>query len=402
MWRWWVVVGLALLRGAWVAVAGSPVVSNDSSRYWNPIDPLSVFRVDVGLGPGQLVQLVFLALPPMVAIVVQAVVAGLLWGWAALVVAAGRPGLFWAGVVWSLSPWWLAWDARVLTEALMLAGLALFSAGLARLVSGGGSWVPLLAGLAAALLARPLVVVLVAPLMLIGWLCVRRARPLPTLLVGLLVAAAIAQTVVWTSSVAEHDNLPGPQSVTRIQAQDRFAVRMDVPGYLELARQQGLPACADRVVAMDANTAVTELRNADGWCPGLARWLEGGGLPWWRELAFNPLRTARHVLDWHWPLEQPPDLIAGDLRLAPLGGGLLPTTVVMWLLIAVAAVRLLWPGQRWWPRFAMAAVCAGFVLATVMADGLEYWRHTLPAFTVLPWLAAGVRLHETTGSGPKG
>ena len=60
----------------------------------------------------------------------------------------------------------------------------------------------LLAGLAAALLARPLVVVLVAPLMLIGWLCVRRARPLPTLLVGLLVAAAIAQTVVWTSSVA--------------------------------------------------------------------------------------------------------------------------------------------------------------------------------------------------------
>ena len=56
VWRWWVVVGLALLRGAWVAVAGSPVVSNDSSRYWNPIDPLSVFRVDVGLGPGQLVQ----------------------------------------------------------------------------------------------------------------------------------------------------------------------------------------------------------------------------------------------------------------------------------------------------------------------------------------------------------
>lgn len=80
VWRWWVVVAVAAVRAVWVLLASEPVISNDSMRYWNPEDPWMVFRLDLAQGPGQLVQVLYLILPPTVAIAVQALAAGLLWG----------------------------------------------------------------------------------------------------------------------------------------------------------------------------------------------------------------------------------------------------------------------------------------------------------------------------------
>lgn len=120
---------IALARAMWVA-SRDPITSPDSVRYWNPADPLLTFRFDMGQGPGQLLQIIYL-LPVGVAAPLQAFAAALLWAWASRVATRRLPRwAFWVALAFSLSPWWLIWDSRVITEALTLSGMALFAAGL--------------------------------------------------------------------------------------------------------------------------------------------------------------------------------------------------------------------------------------------------------------------------------
>lgn len=392
MWNWVVVVGLAALRGLWVALANEPGVSNDSMRYWNPGDPFMVFRLDLGQGPGQLVQVLFLLLPPTVAIAVQAVAAGLLWGWAAIVAAGRRTWLFWVGLAWSFSPWWLTWDSRVLTEALMFAGLAVFAAGVGRILAtpDTAGWAPVVAGMAVALLARPLVVILVAPILLIAVApkaSRQRARGWGLALVVGLVAWSGTQTVVFNTAQAHYHYLPQPQSMVRIQAQDRLAFRAGIPGYLDLAKAHGMPPCAafDSTLKLRGDERLKALRASDQSCPQLADWLDDGGLPWWREVASNPYWTLRYVADPNWVLGASGGF-SGDPRFSLLPGGAI--SGIMWATIAGGAVVLLWRGPRWWARGALVVGCGGFCLVMILVDGMEYWRHLAPGLVVLWWAAA--------------
>lgn len=396
MWRWEIVGALALVRVLMVLVAGEPVISNDSMRYWNPEDPFMVFRIDLAQGPGQLVQVLFLLLPAKAAIVVQTFAAGMLWGWAAIVAANSRVWLFLLGMAWSMSPWWTQYDNRVLTEALTLAGLALLAAGVGRLLTDSrASWTPALVGLAVAVLSRPLVIVLVAPFVVVV-LMVRSVRSrLPrwaVLPVAALVVWAGVQAVVFNASLAHYHYLPEPQSMKRIQAQDRFAVRMNVPGYKDAARAAGLPSCAevDRILQMRTGEPLDALRASRETCPELADWLDAGGLPWPRELLANPVPTLVNLVSWTTGLTD---------RSGPVGW--LLHKWVMWASVTAGAVVLLWPGRRWWVWALCLGACLGFTAAVLLASGLEYWRHMAPSLPVLGLLALS-RLARPVGSGQPG
>lgn len=167
-------------------------------RYWNPADPAGTFRFDLGQGPGQLLQVVYL-LPIEVAVALQAFAAALLWGAAVVVATRGLPKwVFVVGLVFTLSPWWLVWDNTILTEAITLGAVALFAAGSGRWVQGESA-VPMVVGAVIAILARPLTVPLIAVLLVIAFIARRKVfRPIwGALGLAALVGFAIVQSVAF-------------------------------------------------------------------------------------------------------------------------------------------------------------------------------------------------------------
>lgn len=321
----------------------------------------------------------------------QAFAAGMMWGWAAVVASGHRVWLFWVSMLWALSPWWVSWERRVLTEALMLAGLALFAAGVGRMLATPAKkhWVSVALGAGVALLARPLSIVLVLPILLVLLSApqVRRlmARGVAVFL-ALLCTWSAVQAVVFNTAEAHYHYLPSTQSMMRIQAQDRLAFRHRVPGYLDLAREAGMPSCpaVEKSFKRPPGGPLKTLWDTDSTCPEFAAWLDRGGLPWWRELVANPYWTVRYVVDPDWVLAD-----SGGFAVDPRFSSLPERAVsgVMWLTILAAALALLRRGPDWGRRALLVGACAGFCGVMIMTDGMEFWRHLSPGLVVLGWVA---------------
>lgn len=72
----------------------------------------------------------------------------------------------------------------------------------------------------------------------------------------------------------------------------------------------------------------------------------------------------------------------------------------MWALMIGAVVRLLWPGRRWAFRAVFTVALLGYAAALWMFDGLEMWRHVLPAIVgLVPAALAASGGRETEASG---
>ncbi|MHA6508223.1 hypothetical protein [Tessaracoccus sp. Y1736] len=239
--EWGGVVVLSLVRVAWVLM-DAPIPSVDTLRYRNPQDPLGTLRFDLGQGPGQLLQVLYL-LPTELAVVVQGLFTGLLWGWASVVACRGLPRpMFWLALAFSMAPWWLVWDGRLLTESMTLAACALFAAGVVRWTMGH-PLSPMVTGAVVALLVRPLVAPLVVAILLLA-VTSRREIPRPRWAgagLAVLVVFGLVQSAVFNAAPVAYPYLPKPTTMETVRAADRYVGRFHVDGYLGLARQHGMP-----------------------------------------------------------------------------------------------------------------------------------------------------------------
>lgn len=399
--EWGAVVVLALLRVAWVLI-DAPIHSVDTLRYRNPEDPLSTLRFDLGQGPGQLLQLLYL-LPVELAAAIQGFATGLLWGWASIVACRGLPRpVFWFALALSMSPWWLVWDGRLLTESLTLSACALFAAGVVRWTMGDASS-PMIAGAAVALLVRPLVAPLVAAILLLA-VASRRAAPKPRwagAALAVLAAFGLVQTAAFNSAPVSYPYLPAPTTMEAVRAADRYVGRFHIDGYLELARQHGMPECPAALTIPPRMEGLTPLWTQT--CPEMVEWLEAGGLPWHAEIMGNMSATLREMAVGEWHAETWGFVAQSDPRWVKVLHRLLDwwwpvvraVDVVMWAVLGVATVWLLRPGTRWFFRAGFAVCAIGFAAALWLVDGIEMWRHILPATAVV--IPASI---ATTRGGP--
>jgi FtsH-binding integral membrane protein len=401
-----VVVVVAILRAAAALIHG-PLITEDSYRYALASTWLDTLQPWKGFGPGVLVQvLAVLPLPAMVA--VQALMCGLLWGWASLLAAeravGGPSKLAFASVIaLSLSPWVLFWDSNVLTEALSIAALALVCVAAVRLCTTPDAMLPLLVGVVVAGLTRPYVATLVVPIALVGLAISHRLKVAPLLLVTFVLCFAGLQLWAFSSSG------PVSEQISMVQAKNRFGSRFHVAGYLEAARSHGMPECAAATSHPQDPAAVRAFRRDPlTLCPSLKPWLGKGGLPWLEELrllpgplvveavrpdywSWSPLGT--YVIDdpsagpvWRW--------IGTDWRLAAINR----STVGFLLAVTGAGLALSRGPER--------CVVATVVLLSVavgghawLIDGAEYWRHTLPAL-LPPAIVGAALLARRYGSTP--
>lgn len=412
--RWHLAIALAVVVARAAAAASvDAVVMFDSERYRDASDPLAPFRVWDGYGPGVLAQVVQL-LPMQAAAVAQTVLAASMWGIAAVYAArAAAPRRSWAvfGAIqtFALSPWFLLWDTWVLTEALTMAGCALCAVGVAavRVGARGASWVAV-AGLAVAVATRPFCAAILLPLVAAALIWPMTAAKLravsrPAVATALIAAFAAWQVLTFASTDdAPFSYLPEPESLKQIQATDRLVGRGNLPGYLDLAREAGMPSCqaAEVIVSSPANTdklkSIRDLRE----CRDLDEWLATGGLPWAHELLHQPTTTvgaftARSV--W---VDQAfaPYLLDDDRVLKLLQGSrlgleravmIVNVTMLAFTALAALAALAVERSQRGFVLFALA-ILAAVSLYMLAVDGIEYWRHALPAFAVLPPLMVTV------------
>lgn len=280
-------------------VAGNDIkISPDSSRYRFDSEPLKVFDFISGQGPGQLLQVINL-LPLHIAIVIQAGIAALLWGLTSHVATKDlkfRYFLIMFAFCWS--PWWLAFDWRVLTEAISISGMALFGAGVAMFLKGEPArWMYL--GGTVVLLTRPLLVPVVA-VMYLAVLFSRKIgiKDLAAITFITLILFSGIQTVAYNRALTDYSYLPQPSTMTYIQASDRFGARSSIDGYLALAKKKGLPACQDVNQIEYAWNGINKLRNST--CPGLQEWLNKGGLNWIDEIRYLPVSVIGVVFNGPW------------------------------------------------------------------------------------------------------
>lgn len=324
------------------------------------------------------------------AVGVQTLVAALLWGWAIIVATRGlRRYWFWLLFAFNLSPWWLVWDWIVLTEGITIAAMALFAAGAARWI-GGEPEGPMIIGAVVALLTRPLMVPLVLGVLLVV-IAARRRLPGPrwvcAALLLVLVFAGI-QSVAFNRALAHYTYLPRPLTLGSIQASDRMGARSQVPGYMALAEKYGMPECPEARTIPYGFPGAAALRVVP--CPAFSEWLDAGGLPWWAELLHNTRPTLAVIVGGPWLNDTWPTYAGPDL--APLLKQTDITSSVdrpMWIASAIAAIGLLLPGRRWLVRATLLTGVVGYSVILLMVDGMENWRHMLPALAVLVPLAVG-------------
>lgn len=392
------------------------VVTFDSERYHDASDPFAPFRVWDGYGPGVLTQAVHL-LPLPAAVVAQTVLAAAIWGIAAVYAASvATPRRSWPVFVaiqaWAISPWFLLWDIWVLTEALTMAGCALCAVGVAAIRVGArrAPWVAVL-GLVLAVATRPFAAALLLPLVAVALAWPLTAGRLRVVAKPVAAAAVLAVFAVWqvltfaATDSAPFSYLPQPESLQQIQATDRLVGRGHLPGYLDLARDAGMPRCptAEAIVLSQDDDKLKSLRDLRD-CPELDDWLATGGLPWAREVVHQPRTTAgAFFAPTVWIDQAFAPYVLDDARVLKLlqisrlgpDRAVMAANVVMLLFAAFTAVAaLVVPrGQRGFTLIALAAILA-FSIYMLAVDGIEYWRHVLPAFAVLTPLAvtlAGAR-----------
>lgn len=410
--RWQLAIIMLTATPRLVATAlSAPIIAPDSERYRNEAMPLEPFAVWDGHGPGVLTQTVHL-LPLSTAVLVQTALVIVLWGAAAMYAASvATDRLSWPTFLaihaWSLSPWFFLWDSWVLTESLTLAGCALASVGIGAVRSNkaGGPWVAVI-GLAAAVTARPFVGAALLPLVALAlfWpLSAARLRAMtaPFLAGTLLALFASWQVLAFTTAASSpFSYLPEPESLTQVQATDRYAGRGHLPGYLDLARDADMPPCPEAEALalgpLSEFEKISRLRTiAD--CPEFDQWLAAGGLPWTREFTDNTSATIRELIrPSYWLDGAFASYIAANDRIRHLrevsrrsyDAAVFAVNAVMLAATAAAslAVVLRGRGQRAFVVTSLAVV----TLVSLYAwgtDGIEYWRHILPAFAILLPLA---------------
>lgn len=152
---------------------------------------------------------------------------------------------------------------------------------------------------------------------------------------------------------------------------------------------------AEAIVAGASENKLKDLREITD-CPELDRWLASGGLHWTREFTDNTQSTVSELIrPSYWLRDSFRSYITHDDRLLHLrrlaltrwDETVLAVNSAMLLGGAAAcALVLLLPGRRTFVAYSLAVV----VLASLYiwgTDGIEYWRHLLPAFAAIPPLA---------------
>lgn len=406
-----VVIVLAAVRGLLAALHGLELYP-DSTRYRFTTDQLSSLQ-EGNDALHFLVTLVNLLPAPLTA-GIQGLVAGIAWGFVALVVAGGARtrllAVTGAGLVLLLSvmPWIQQWDTAALTEAFMFSGCLIAVAGgflcvnpYARSMFGKRSVQvaagALIGGSVFAICSHGVVVVLLAPFAVGVWWFSRRLGLIPghrigtRLVIGILAIVSLAAAV---TSVAQADDISG------WYAQNRFALRGD-PAYWEFAQAHGMPSCPELIRELktaDENVRMELARTPP--CPAVAEWFDQGGVSPLAELTGLPGRTlSTYVGDLNnqWT---PPMLPTWSIVNAsdPTGAinwvkvfTLVPIVILLLNAIAIAvivtaAIRLrdavgqrittLAPGivYAW-----LLALGAGYCVVTWLQDPMEINRHALPA-----------------------
>ncbi len=381
---------ITMLRVAFVAIA-TPVGDIDSVRYLPHGTPLSEFLFAAGAGPGITTTLIAaVAGTDHRTVVVQTAVAATLWA-AAAWIAAGRarswlPLLTVLGI--SIFPWSLVWDATPITEPVAIAALALLTVTCLR--APDKVWVIATAA-CLALLTRPTLIPLVA---LVLTACLSRSWRRQWLAIAVvIVVAGFASWDVYRFTSQQTAAGGADKTTSEWQAATRAFVRHDVPGWTETALRHGMPACgAATLEASDSPSAVFDDPN----CPELRVWLHQGGLSWRDELTAQPVATLAHIGDpWRWLTDsgRPYDVLDGRIyRLYDIVGIERSRVIVNLIAWTGTGLSLIIAFRRRGNRLRTAylvAGCVGYVVLVCLSDGIEYWRHSLPAFVVLGLLWAG-------------
>lgn len=388
-----VLIAVTAARVAMVWVSDA-VITVDSSRYRDTSDPFSTFVPLDGRGPGVLAQAWFL-LPLPIALVAQTLIACALYGfgvWFAVRGAASRlrVPVAVALVAWMSSPWFLLWDAWVVTEAGALAGCFLAAVGAGRLATRSSGPGVMMFGLAVAVAARPITIIVLVP---VAGLALLMARDRPRW------RAAVALFVLISSLGAAHavvfekgTELSNGRNVDGLRAASRLMERSDHAGYLDAARKHGMPACDE----VDAALAAGEPDFASIWdapCSDFRAWLDEGGLPWTAELRSEPVAMLAGFVDpddWATEPMSPYWMLDGRFYTASevLGSSWRPlltgVNILMFAALAGAVAAAAWPrGPGRLFSLATVAICLGVSFVAWANDGMEYWRHLLPSFAVL-------------------
>jgi hypothetical protein len=388
-------------------------------RGWARTPAAMIDLLGNGLRPGFVVQTVYAVLPDdRSRVVVQGVAAAVGWIVLALTLASivRRP---WAkllvvtGVVLgSLAPWVTIFHVSIAEEPLMLAASLVFvAAALAlawpgvRLCGTTARSRTVFAVLAGSFVltsfSRPQAAALLGPLALVAIALFafhegvgrRDAR-----LRGCLVAAAIIVVTTAASGLMLQNNFPRWQEQQAVQ---RFAVRMEDPEYVALARRVGMPRCAqlDRAIVgvrqgkyVDLVAPVVDAGLA---CPALARWFAAGGLSPVDIVRHEPALFVREYRDALSLLRTPGTLPPALIPFPKVPSPVPKLETVLWaaggrapwlgLLIALAAVAIgvVRRGLRGFaPEIvflaATAIVGACYYAIVWSVAGMEEWRHALP------------------------
>lgn len=245
-------------------------------------------------------------------------------------------------------------------------------------------------GAVVALLTRPLMVPLVLGVLVVA-IAARRRLPGPRwVCVALLVTLVFAgiQSIAFNRALAQYTYLPRPLTLGSIQAGDRMGARSQVPGYMALAEKYGMPECPEARTIPYGFPGAAALRRVP--CPAFLEWLDSGGLPWWAELLHNTRPTLSVIVGGPW-LNETWSHYAG-----PAWVPFLELTAIqrrvdlpMWIASALAAAGLLLPGRRWLTRATLLTGTLGYSVILLLVDGMENWRHMLPALAMLVPLAVG-------------
>ena len=293
-------------------------------------------------------------------------------------------------VAWMFSPWLLLWDARVVTEAGALAGCSLAAVGAGRLATRASGPGAMVLGLAVAVSARPITIIVLVPIVGLALLLARGQRRwrAAVVLFVLISGLGAANAIVFEKGT----ELSNGRNVDGLRAASRLMERSDHVGYLDAARKHGMPAC-DEVDDALASGDRDFVSIWDAPCADFRAWLDEGGLPWTAEFRAEPVAMRAGFVDpgdWATKPMSPYWLLDGRFYTASevLGSSWRPlltaVNVLMFTALAGAVAIAAWPrGPGRLFSVATVVICIAVSFVAWATDGMEYWRHLLPSFATL-------------------
>ena len=431
-----VAVSSGLVRVGLIAWWG-PFTTVDSSRYFSPDNPLSVFDWTGQRGsPAPIVQALWLA-HPIPALLAQGGLGSLAWGFAAVVVGrlAKSRLAAWLGALTVLAMSWLdlvvRFDTALLTEPINISGTLLALTGsfciaiprVRTVVSQRFAWAAVLVGLGLSALSRPPNIVCSLPVVIvaigISW---RRPSSWRMVAVGSLAILTAYAVVV---SLNDNSSPRNPEELARTV--DRLALRAS-PEWVAAAESTGLRLCAAlsrESLIDDAQASYTYLSlgpftqrvtlSSDepqrdsalaaveaAPCPGMKEWIVARHLTATEQVLLVPLDSARQYFEdlmTQWSPHSPAPEALPVIRLS--GWRLIPLNLVAFLTLAASVVSRRRSRARGVSvndtRGALLLIATTYVswgafsILTWLVDSMELARHFLPVsllFAPLTILAA--------------